>query len=347
MPRSAPLTIEEARRHLAPLALARRIVLAVSGGPDSVALMHLTAAVGQSTALPPIAVATVDHGLQPGSDRVAAAVAAQARALGFEARILVWDGDKPRTGLQDAARDARYRLLTDYAESIGATHLATAHTLDDQAETILFRMARGSGPAGLAGMRRIVARRTIVHHRPFLDVPKQRLVDACRDAGWVFIEDAANRDPRFARARMREILPKLAAEGLDAQAFAILGRRLAAIDTAIENKAEIALGAARIESGPERHSYSASRLFDEPTAIVSRALDVMLRDFARPGAPRLGRLEPLIAELEEAFRRGETVRRTLHGAVIALRRRSILEITREPPRRRGRPRGDAETGPKG
>lgn len=347
MPRAAPLTVEEARRHFAPLLPARGILLAISGGPDSIALMHLAAAVGQSVPLPPIAVATVDHRLQPGSDRVAATVAAQARDVGFPSRILVWDGDKPRTGLQEAARDARYRLLTAYAESIGATHLVTAHTLDDQAETILFRMTRGSGPAGLVGMRRSVARNTIVHHRPFLDVPKQRLVEACRAAGWVFVEDAANRDPRFARTRMRNILPLLAAEGLDAAAFATLGQRLAAIDLAIGIKAEAAREAARCESDAERQAYRAAPLFEEPTAILSRALELILEDFARPGAPRLGRLEQLVAALEEAFRRGETLRRTLHGAVVALRRGSLLDITKEAPRRRGKPRGDAETGPEG
>ncbi len=339
-----PLTQKEAGSRLAALTQARGIVLAVSGGPDSIALMYLAAAFGRDMTLPPISVGTVDHGLRAGSERIAADVARRAAELGFGARVLPWEGRKPVGGIQDAARDARYRLLTAYAHEVGASHLITAHTLDDQAETILFRLIRGSGLAGLGGMRDVIMRGTIIHQRPFLDIPKARLVAACRTEGWEFSEDPANQDPRFARARMRLLLPLLADEGLDAMGLATLARRLARADEAITIKAETALSASRISAEPGRHVFAAARLFEEPTAVFQRALELALKDLIQVGAPRLGRLESLVDALEQSFRNGEPQRRTLHGAIVSLRRDGTLELVEEPERRRGTMRFAAETG---
>ena len=101
---------------------------------------------------PKLVAVTVDHGLRKESKREAKAVETLAHKLGIEHRTLQWTGRKPKTGLQEAARLARYRLLAEVAKEVGADHVLTAHTLDDQAETVLFRMARGSGIVGLAGM---------------------------------------------------------------------------------------------------------------------------------------------------------------------------------------------------
>ena len=331
MQREPPLTLDEAEPLFAPLKLASGIVVAVSGGPDSIALMNLMAA----SALPPLVVATVDHRLQPGSGDIASSVVARAESLGLEAHVLPWHGPKPPTGIQAAARQARYDLLIGLAERRGATHLVTAHTLDDQAETILFRMVRGSGPAGLSGMRPSLRRGSVIHVRPFLTVPKQRLVAACNASHWPFVEDPANRDLRFARARMRKLLPLLAAEGLDAAALAALGRRFARNDVAIWKKAQAALDGARLQSDADRHMYAAARLFGEPTAILVRALEIGLTGFAHDGPPRLGRLEALVDDLEEAYRRGCGFRRTLHGAIVSWPGGGVLEIAKERPRRRG------------
>jgi tRNA(Ile)-lysidine synthase len=132
------------------------LLLAVSGGPDSTALMLLAARWAKARkGAPKLVAVTVDHGLRKEAAREAQAVARLARTLGIAHRTLRWRGKKPKTGLQQAARLARYRLLAEAARQCGARHILTAHTLDDQAETVVIRLARGSGLTGLAAMQRI------------------------------------------------------------------------------------------------------------------------------------------------------------------------------------------------
>jgi tRNA(Ile)-lysidine synthase len=142
-------------------------VLAVSGGPDSIALMWLMARWRRTMRHGPRLVAvTVDHGLRAEAAREASCVKRLAKTLDLPHRTLRWTGAKPKTGLPAAARDARYRLLAKAARAIGATHVLTAHTRDDQAETLLMRMSRGSGIAGLAAMARQSQRDGVVLVRP-------------------------------------------------------------------------------------------------------------------------------------------------------------------------------------
>ena len=148
---------EEASALFSGLEDLRGLVLAVSGGSDSTALLVIAARWAEGLEKrrkqpPKLLAVTVDHGLRPESAREAAAVKRLARRLGVPHRTLHWRGEKPKTGLQEAARIARYRLLAEAAARAGYEHILTAHTLDDQAETVLFRLARGSGLTGLAGM---------------------------------------------------------------------------------------------------------------------------------------------------------------------------------------------------
>ncbi|MGB6272763.1 MAG: tRNA lysidine(34) synthetase TilS, partial [Pseudolabrys sp.] len=199
------------------------LVLAVSGGPDSTALMLLAARWRDSLDTKPKLVAvTVDHGLRKESRREALAVARLARKLKIAHRTLRWNGRKPATGLQEAARAARYRLLGDAARKAGAAHVVTAHTLDDQAETVLIRMTRGSGVTGLGAMARLAplpsgADGAITLVRPLLDIPKSRLIATLNAAKIPYADDPSNRDPRFTRARLRTLMGALAQEGLDAR----------------------------------------------------------------------------------------------------------------------------------
>ena len=209
-----PFTATEIETLFAPLSAARGVLLAVSGGPDSVALMLLAAAWARP-GTPKLAVATVDHGLREGSRGEAEAVAAWAQSLGLPHQILSWDGEKPKTRIQERARAARYDLLFRHARALGADHVLTAHHADDQAETILFRLLRGSGVAGLAGMPVAARHGEIVHLRPLLAYPKAALVELCEARGQAYFRDPSNEDLGFARTRLRRLLRLLAEEELD------------------------------------------------------------------------------------------------------------------------------------
>lgn len=316
------------------LSHAKGILAAVSGGPDSMAMMHLLARwmPGQS---PPVLVATVDHGLRVEAAEEARFVAREAEALGLSHRTLAWKGRKPKTGLQEAAREARYRLLVEYARDMGASHLVTAHTRDDQAETIMMRLAKGSGLKGMRGMRRSRERDGIVHARPLLDYPKTVLVDLCRHHGWRFVTDPSNADERFARVRWRRLMPLLAEEGLTSERLVRLAERVARADEALEIKANQALQRANPVAGEGAFSFDAGCIADEPFDI---ALRIMERALLQAGLAnsRLQRLETCVERLRQAIPAGEGLRLTLAGALLHLERSGRLKLRPEPPRSRGR-----------
>src|SRR5436305_4091811 len=201
---NSPISAREAKRLFADLKNAPALVLAVSGGPDSVALMWLAARWQRSLARgPQLVVVTVDHGLRPEAAREAREVKRLASALGLTHRTLRWRGAKPNTGLPAAAREARYRLLAQAARAMGATHVLTAHTRDDQAETLLMRLLRGSGIAGLAAMARETERDGVWLARPLRDVAKSQLATTLERAKTRVVDDPPNPDRAFARPRLR------------------------------------------------------------------------------------------------------------------------------------------------
>src|SRR3954468_12734245 len=189
MENASPVSASEARELFADLADAPALLLAVSGGPDSTALLFLAARWRASRKQgPKLLAVTVDHGLRKASAAEARAVARLAKKLGVPHRTLHWTGVKPKSGLQEKARVTRYRLLAEAAARAGASHVLTAHTIDDQAETVLMRLLRGSGPAGLAGMARATRRGELTLTRPFLDIPKARLIATLRQAKITFAD---------------------------------------------------------------------------------------------------------------------------------------------------------------
>ncbi|WP_131195276.1 tRNA lysidine(34) synthetase TilS [Lichenihabitans psoromatis] len=307
------------------------VVVAVSGGPDSIALMHLLATLDR-----PLTVATVDHGLRAASRDDADFVVAQAQRIGLAAQILTWVGPKPTQAVQGKAREARYRLLTSFCRETGATSLLTAHTLDDQAETLLFRMTRGTGVSGLAGMSGHSFRDGVSHLRPLLRVPKARLVAACAINGWDYRRDPSNEDPRFARTRMRQMLPALAAEGLDASRFGLLAERAARAETALRQAAERLRLLAELPAAPGLLRFDMGLLDREPEEFTIRVLGEAATTVGGSSMLRLDRLEHLAAEIRLAFRAGSTLRRSLGGATLTLARSGRLTIEVEAPRRRGR-----------
>jgi len=170
-----PADFALAMEGFAPFEARPAIAVAVSGGPDSLALLLLTDRWVRERGGAAIAL-TVDHGLRPDSASEAALVGAWVKSRGIAHQVLSWTGDKPLTGIQAAARRARYRLLTEACAARGILHLAFAHHADDQAETVLFRKERGSGPAGLAGMAASRSLGAVRMIRPLLGWPKSALV---------------------------------------------------------------------------------------------------------------------------------------------------------------------------
>lgn len=317
-------------------------LLAVSGGPDSMAMMQLAAIAAKDLRDTTFHVATVDHQLRPEAGTEAAQVADVAASLGLSHRILPWEGEKPRSGIQKSAREARYALLEDHAVACEAHTVMTAHTSDDQAETVLMRLARGSGIDGLAGMRRTKPLGRVTLARPFLDIPKSRLIATCAAFGWTYAEDPSNRDERYARVRIRTLLPLLHAEGLTPLRLARLAQRAADAREALTICAERAYMRTLIaQEGTERITLNASMLREEPYEIlhrvVARAITVLSGDEERPAyGPRRERLDTLCGAILRALREDSTLpARSLAGLDIAIDEARVLTLRRSPPRRAG------------
>jgi tRNA(Ile)-lysidine synthase len=314
------------------------LVLAVSGGPDSTALLVLAArwAKGLKHA-PKLIAVTIDHGLRPEAAREAAMVKQLARRLGVPHRTLHWRGEKPQSGLQEAARYARYELLAQIATRARFAHILTAHTLDDQAETVLFRLARGSGLFGLTGMAPAAplplrGLREIFLVRPLLHLSKARLVATLKAARIAYAEDPSNRDPRFTRTRLRSLMPALAREGLDARGLARLAARLRRAESTIQ----VAVQAARSALAPLPWRERGPIVFETapfaglPAEVALRLLGEAVAHTGDEGPVELAKLESLYEALRQTPSR---LRRTLAGALITLDR-DYLTVERAPARRR-------------
>jgi tRNA(Ile)-lysidine synthase len=316
----------------------RGLLLAVSGGSDSTALLVIAARWAKKLKrAPKLLAVTVDHGLRPEGKREAAQVKRLARRLGVPHRTLRWSGAKPKTGLQEAARIARYSLLAQAAVRAGYEHILTAHTLDDQAETVLLRLTRGSGLTGLAGMAHASAlpvgtRTAIFLVRPLLRIPKSRLVATLRAVGIGHSEDPSNRDPRFTRARLRLLMPALAREGLDARSLTRLAARMRRAEATVE----FAVGAARAALAPGVWPERGPVVFDAvgfgglPAEVALRLLGRALAQTGDEGPLELAKLEQLYEALRQSRR---PLRRTLAGALVTLDG-DRLTVERAPARRR-------------
>jgi tRNA(Ile)-lysidine synthase len=209
-----------------------RIGVAVSGGPDSLALLILAAA----TRTGAIEAATVDHALRPESKEEAAVVARVCGELGVPHSTLTveWDS-KPETAIQERARVERYRLLGRWAAEREIVAIATAHHLDDQAETLLMRLNRGAGVRGLGGMRPESpvpgAETPFRLIRPLLGWRRSELAGICAAAGVAPVDDPSNEDEQFERVRVRHALAE--ATWLDAEGVAASASHLGSAEEAL------------------------------------------------------------------------------------------------------------------
>jgi tRNA(Ile)-lysidine synthase len=315
------------------LAGAKKLLLAVSGGPDSVALMLLAAKwSGRQTS--PIEIATVDHGLRDGSRQEAERVAAWAGSFGFTHHVVSWEGEKPKTCIQERAREARYRLLAHCAARIGADYIVTAHHADDQAETVLLRLTRGSGPAGLAGIASFTKVGAVGLARPLLGTPKADLVAVCEAAGHPFLRDPSNENPAFARTRLRKLRELLDAEGLDRASLLRLARRAARAEAALTQLAIAARERLTVDRTPHRVKIMGEALAQVPEEIFLRVLEVEVLALSEGyDRLRLERLERAAVKILGELRKKRVFAATLGGARMSVTPDGDLEISRAPPRR--------------
>lgn len=188
------------------------MAVAVSGGGDSMALCLLADAWVRRRGGRVVAL-TVDHGLRPESGTEAATVGRWMAALGIDHHVLSWQGSKPRSAIQAAARTARYDLLAGWCRQAGVLHLLLGHQLEDQAETFLMRLSRGSGADGLAAMAAVTESAGLRLLRPLLGVSRDRLQATLVLRGQAWLDDPSNRNAVFGRVRIRQSLPAFAEEG--------------------------------------------------------------------------------------------------------------------------------------
>jgi tRNA(Ile)-lysidine synthase len=317
--------------------------VAVSGGGDSLALMLLLADWARGNKAPPPLVLCVDHGLRPESAREAKTVARWAKKAGLKCEILTVTGKKPKTGIEAWARQARYRLMAERLVRLGLKALYLGHHQDDQAETFLLRLARGSGLDGLGGMRKLSpfplpGREGLVLARPLLELPRAVLRDELKSRGQDWLEDPMNAEARFARSRMRLLLPVLAEAGLSAgrisQAAAHLARAREALELAT---AAVLARVCRLEDGV---------VLLDPKALTAAPREIGLRTLAALLKSVSGEsYRPRFEALERLFdRMGDGGGATLHGCHVAPAPRArqvfgpkTLVITKESSRRAAKP----------
>lgn len=290
------------------------IAVAVSGGADSMALALLAAKWVERNG-GTLSALSVDHALRADSGAEARQVASWLGSRGIDHHCLMWTGVKPQSAIQARARAARYDLLNDWCCQNRVLHLLLAHHQEDQAETFLLRLGRGSGMDGLAAMAAIVEKPAMRLLRPLLDIPKARLRATLEAASQPWLEDPSNENTAFERIRIRKSLPDLMAAGMTVQGLTETASRMARARVALE------AGASQLLAGCcSLHPAGYARV--QGTALFSAADEFSLRALARmlicvgggKYGPRLQKLEHLHEEMKTAFMDGPAVWK---GATLA------------------------------
>ena len=209
------------------------LAVAVSGGADSMALTLLAAQWARRRQIPLFAL-TVDHGLRRGSAAEAKKVGVALKQIGIRHKVLKWQGDKPANNIQSIARAARYDLMLAWCKKNKVTDLLLGHHQDDQAETVLLRLVRGSGVDGLAAMPGLREDRGLRLLRPLLTLPSARLRATCRARKLDWIEDPSNQNTDFDRIKVRNLMAELAPVGLSAARLAQTATHMARAREALE-----------------------------------------------------------------------------------------------------------------
>jgi tRNA(Ile)-lysidine synthase len=306
------------RRSLADLEPGATVLVACSGGPDSLALLAGTTFESRRAGHRVVGL-TVDHGLQPDSAEHAAAVVGTMRSLGVTEADSVTVEVGEEGGPEAAARAARYAALEEGAARHGAEVVLLGHTRDDQAETVLLGLARGSGARSLAGMAPVSGH----YRRPLLDLTREQTAEACRAAGLHPWQDPHNDDPAFARVRVRrDVLPVLE-EALGpgvTEALARTARLLRADADALDEQAAVALAAVRDDAG----ALDTEGLRRFPDAVRARVLRTAALEAGCPASELFAVHVAAMDSLVTQWRGQQHV--DLPGKMRAVRSRGSLRV---------------------
>jgi len=293
--------------------------VAVSGGGDSLALMHLLGSFARREGLSPPVVLTLDHGLRKSSAMDAKKVAAWAKRLGLAATVLTWRGKKPKTGIEAAAREARYRLMGNFLTKNKIGTLFVGHNQDDQAETFLLRLARGSGLDGLAGMQTrapwpVEGFAALVLARPLLGLSRDQLRAYLKARGQAWLDDPMNEDTAFDRVKIRKTLDALTGSGLTVARIAAAAAHLARARESLDVMTAAVVQRAVRQRDGSGILLDAAALTAAPREVGLRALaSVLMAVGEQAYRPRFESLERLFDKIAGAQLRGGA---TLHGCQI-------------------------------
>lgn len=322
------------------------LAVAVSGGGDSIALMHLLSDWTRARKHKPPVVLTVDHGLRKSSAKDAKQVAAWAKAAGLRAHVLTWRGGKtksgPQSGIEAAAREARYRLMGAWLREHGVSSLYVGHTLDDQAETFLLRLARGSGLDGLSAMRTkapwpVAGFAGLSVVRPLLGISREALRAYLAARGQAWLDDPMNEDAAFDRVKIRRAGAALAALGLTPSRIAAAAGHLSRARAALEDMTQALMSRAvrKMEDGGVVLDPAA--LAGAPAEIGLRALAAVLMEVSGQGyRPRFDALERLYQRIVgNALGGGCTLHGCRIGPATRANRNFAIVVKQESPRKTG------------
>jgi tRNA(Ile)-lysidine synthase len=293
-----------------------RIAVAVSGGSDSMALALCAQRwLDENFEGGSVLALIVDHGLRKESAAEATQTERSLAKFGIDAEILNWQHEPVTARLHQAARQARYELMINACKRHGISDLFFAHHREDQAETILMRFAKGSGVAGLAGMPAQSTIDGVRILRPFLGTAKERLAATCNAAGLPFVIDSSNASSKYARGRLRRVLPLLAAEGFTIERLVDLGMRATEAQDVLDHAAYALVRVASSRDAGGAIKLDLEQLRSAPRGTAMQALTICIEAIHHEDYPpeRASLLRVFDAVCED----GAMAACTLNGALIA------------------------------
>ncbi|MEN8236389.1 MAG: tRNA lysidine(34) synthetase TilS [Pseudomonadota bacterium] len=324
-----PLTtrFDGAIKRLGPFEQCPKVAVALSGGSDSLCLTLLLQDWIRKRKGTLIAL-TVDHGLRQESAQETKLVHTWMNQLGIEHHILQWQGEKPNSRIQEKARNARYQLLENWCHSNGILHLFFGHNAEDQNETTLFRLLRGSGIDGLAGMSALVEKKYLRILRPLLNVSRETLRQKLSDQNQQWIDDPSNSSPKYTRARLRNMLEQYVgenmSEGISPVRVNALSRCQGLGRIALEQGTHHFLAKA-VQVFPEGYALLNPKYLDQiPQDTLMRALSWILMTIGgKSYPPRTNQLKCLH---QQVFSGNNSSARTCWGCIVLKRRDRVLFV---------------------